>query len=41
LTVEDTIVVPLQLDQIPDGSLNLIRHQLPHVWSGMKRQNGQ
>lgn len=35
LTIEDTIVVPLQVSQIPEGSLNLIRHQLPHVWAGL------
>ena len=35
LEIEDTLVVPMLLDQLSPSSVNLIRSSLPNVWKGM------
>jgi hypothetical protein len=37
LDVEDTRVVPMTVDLLPEPSLNLIRSRLPTVWRSLGR----
>jgi hypothetical protein len=40
LDVEDTIVVPMRISQLPGNSLHLIRGSLPNVWQKLSSSDG-